>query len=470
VRKSQRVTPRGAGPSNELRAIDSHLKFELTVDCAVLGAVFPQFHLSMPPSSIPPGAGAKSAPLDAFASLIADSESLRHPERTAAEVARTVQSSVSRMRARIDEERKQSKQAAREKAAVQRRADRQKRLPAWLIDAQPHQAARAWTVDDDQQLHKLLYSNDSSLCRCSEDRPQKRRRDSQPAAASEDSSSPACCCYQRFSRIAERMHRTPADVERRMRIGASLGADAASSIHSLPASALPVLSAESIARSWSEHVADDGLMPPTHCDWQTGVGPILAVPPLLHGGAQWSEERTHELLVLVREQRAALLPRKQANRTAASASDRDVSDRDGDPSSVAEDDVADLPPAAWEFVASHLHPPSHPTSARRAYFAVLQRGSAIVPAASASHLPFYFPGPQARFNREIQRLFSLGAMESHSPADSSSDTGDEPQHDAWLEDDDAAPAAIQDDSEEAQAARHEEVIRAVRRLSKRYRA
>jgi hypothetical protein len=250
------------------------------------------------------------------------------------------------------------------------------------------------------------------------------------------------------------------------------------------------------------------LATPATLEWSLGLGRVLAVPPSDEAIAQqWTRARTIELVQRVREQRERIrLQREQQQAAEAGSID------DADPAQLPSASVMDLQLHHWVAVGASLNPPAHAESARMAFEAYLDRGGAakpehiLLPAQSqdgdatavqtaapiketeAAHAPFYFPSPRARYVREERRIFGAAAAtadenvnaqaEDDEDDRSSEQSGSTPDEEARAHGDDdegeegGRDAAASDDSLVAAAAAHsqEEVLRAVRRLSKRYRA
>jgi hypothetical protein len=462
--------------------------------------------------------------LSAFASLIADSESVRHPQRSAAEVAATVDASMHVMRQRMQQARSQADADSRLKAANMRREERARRAPAWLVEVRAQQQATAaaapaaappapaqpWSAEEEGQLLRLL--GDPALCKCNgNERPNKRAK----TDVGGRSSANPCCCFTRLVAVSKALQRPLATVQQRLVVAsASLAkppacfertSSVATSSHFTAAR-----SSDAIADEWSRFVYDPLLLAtPATLEWSLGLGRVLAVPPSDEAIAQqWTRARTIELVQRVREQRDRIrLQREQQHAAEAGSTD------DADPAQLLSASVMDLQMHHWVAVGASLNPPAHAESARMAFEAYLDRGGAakpehILPPAQsqdgdatavqtaapiketeAAHAPFYFPSPRSRYVREERRIFGAAASTADEDGDaqaeddeddrSSEQNGSTPDEEARAhgnddegEEGDRDAAASDDDSLVAAAAApsQEEVLRAVRRLSKRYRA
>ena len=351
----------------------------------------------------------------AFASLIADSESLRGPSRSAADVARSVSDSVQQLRVRMHKQKGQALQTARRQAAAAQQAQRKKRTPPWLIDALPAdpqqhqhqpQCARPWPADDRQQLSALLRSGDPSVCKCA---PARRR------AALEESPG-ACCCLTRLVHVSQALDRPLADVAQRLQLHANLGPfEPALPVDPTPA-AEPAShsSADEIADRWAAHLHDDSLVGASQLDWTLGRGPApaaLSARPHM----PWSEARVHQLMELVRDQRVRLLERVRRARLADADAAAAAGDEAAEESQLDEPEP-DLMTSDWAVVAAQLQPPAHPDTARARYFAAVESGGAVVPADCATHPPLYFP-TRERYERQLFFDRSTAAQRRRDDAD-----------------------------------------------------
>jgi len=459
--------------------------------------------------------------LSAFASLIADGEAVRHPERSAEQVASTVATQVSEMRQRVAATKARADGEARQRAAVRRRQERAKRTPAWLAEihtqnavlatatapvapAAPTSSAARWRADDEQHLAKLL--RDDALCKCRsapvEDYAHGRQRKRARADAAGRGLA-TCCCFARLIAISKALQRPFPAVQQRLQSAASASAAPPVCFQRAqpllePDAPQPTLNAAQIAASWASFVPDPLLHAlPSTLQWQLGVGHVLAVPPAPEAIAeQWDERKMHELVMRVRERRAkrALEQQQQPNPTPADPAD-------GSAAAATDDDAeqpVELQTRDWEHVAASLIPPAHPESARMAYERYLDRGGATVPEslqtpsssaqslqddeaegeeAGPAHAPFYFPSPRARYQREERVVFC--GREDEADSDDSDEGEDSEGADGSGSGSERAHSDDDDDDDEdvsigevatTRAPSSEEVLRAVRRLSKRYRA
>ena len=463
--------------------------------------------------------------LSAFASLIADSESVRHPQRSAAEVAATVDASMHVMRQRMQHARSQVDADNRFKAANKRREERARRVPAWLVEVRTqHQAtvaaapaaaapapAQPWSAEEEGQLLRLL--GDPALCKCrGNERPNKRAK----TDIGGRSSAHLCCCFTRLVAVSKALQRPLATVQQRLAASSMTVSkppacfERTSSVAASPHSPPAVRSPDAIADEWSRFVYDPLLLAtPATLEWSLGLGRVLAVPPSdVAIAQQWNRARTIELVQRVREQRERIRVQREQQQ-AAEAGSTDAAD----PAQLPSASVLDLQLHHWVAVGASLNPPAHAESARMAFEAYLDRGGAAKPEhiplpvqsqdgdatavqiaapikeTEAAHAPFYFPSPRSRYVREERRIFGAASaaadedVDAHGTAEddedhSSEQSGSRPDEEARSHTDDEGEkdgreaAGSDDDSLVAAAAApsQEEVLRAVRRLSKRYRA
>ena len=453
--------------------------------------------------------------MDAFASLIADSIAVTHTQQTDEQRAVQVARSVQQLRTTLHRAKGAQQQTARIAAAEQQQAQRQKRIPAWSIDDSAAAALKpTWTADDLAQLQSLM--REEGLCGCATVTRRKKRK----LASASDASLSVCCCFDRLLRVSQRMQRAVGDIQRKLTHSTMplTSATPTAATASLAAAAVPAPSADSIAAAWAAHSAGDDRASflPSATDWLMGSGPVIAVsaaaapagtpsPAIAAAAPAWSEAQVHRLIEIVRDQRAVVLERHTAAqrrqreaKAAAAAAHGDEVEEDHELKEEEEDaehddttpDLVDLSPSDWSTVAAALSTsPSliyHPSTVRDRYFAAVDRGGLAVPSAAASHPAFYFPS-QAALDKLARFQSALhpaprpsrrededeeASEEEANPAEEEDDLSAlrEEAKNGQEEEDDGGASTAGARSAAASASRVDSVLRAVRRLSKRYRA